>query len=80
MTDATATEPQPDPARAYLDYLGELTVEGRARGLRDVIRDVIRGALAEAWQDGFEAGHDTARAINAEWPEMPVNPYRSPDA
>ena len=31
---------------------------------------------ASAWDDGFDAGHQAARAVNPEWPAMPTNPYR----
>lgn len=34
---------------------------------------------AEAWDEGFEAGDQTARAVNPEWPEPTRNPYRSHD-
>ena len=32
---------------------------------------------ADAWDDGFDAGHQAARAVNPEWPTMPANPYRT---
>lgn len=28
-----------------------------------------------AWEEGFEAGHRAARAVNEEWPFLPKNPY-----
>lgn len=31
--------------------------------------------LFDAWEEGFDAGHRFARAVNDEWPEPPPNPY-----
>lgn len=33
-------------------------------------------AAAEAWDEGFDAGHQTARLVNPEYPDNPANPYR----
>lgn len=35
----------------------------------------LRDLLAEAWADGFEAGHSTARGVNDEYPSRALNPY-----
>ena len=33
---------------------------------------------AQAWDDdGFDAGHQAARAVNPEWPALPTNPHRT---
>ena len=31
---------------------------------------------AQTWEEGFEAGHQSARAVNPEFPRQPRNPYR----
>lgn len=36
----------------------------------------VRQAQAEAWDEGRDAGHLMARALNPEWPEQTPNPYR----
>ena len=36
----------------------------------------VRQARAEAWDEGCDAGHLMARALNPEWPEQTPNPYR----
>lgn len=36
----------------------------------------LKKAQAKAWDEGFDAGDRTARAVNAEWPDRPLNPYR----
>ena len=52
----------------------------RRFGLRDELavgRDpAVATSLADAWDAGFEAGDQTARAVNPEWPDRPQNPHR----
>jgi hypothetical protein len=36
-----------------------------------------KDALAEAWDDGYDAGHTDARAVQATYPEPTPNPYRT---
>lgn len=31
---------------------------------------------ADAWDEGYDAGHTHARAVTPEWPVAPINPYR----
>ena len=48
--------------------------------LLDALADALDAASAtqeaEAWDEGFDAGHQAARAVNPEWPEQSTNPYR----
>ena len=37
---------------------------------------LVRAERAAAWDEGFDAGHQAARAVNPEWPGQPTNPYR----
>ena len=55
-------------ARAILANPGPLLAALAEAG---VLRD-----RASAWDDGFDAGHQAARAVNPEWPGVPSNPYR----
>ena len=36
-----------------------------------------RDRLAEAWDDGHQAGHEDARAVQSPYPEPTPNPYRT---
>ena len=36
--------------------------------------------LADVWDEGFDAGDRTARAVNDEWPKRARNPYRQATA
>lgn len=38
---------------------------------------IEREAKAAAWDEGFDAGHQAARAVNPERPEVQRNPYRA---
>lgn len=42
----------------------------------DALTPFVAAREAEAWDDGFVAGHQAARSVNHEWPEMPRNPHR----
>lgn len=46
--------------------------------LASVLPDLL--ADAERWDEGFDAGDRTARAVNDEWPERTHNPYRQATA
>lgn len=37
---------------------------------------LIRPSLELVWDEGFDAGHETARAVNPEYPEPTRNPFR----
>ena len=62
------------------------TWRGTAEHLIEHYPGTLLAALAEAgvledragaWDDGFDAGHQAARAVNPEWPGVPSNPYRT---
>ena len=36
-----------------------------------------RDAMAAAWDEGHEAGHEDARAVQSTYPEPTPNPYRA---
>ena len=36
-----------------------------------------RDALAAAWDEGHQAGHEDARAVQSTYPEPTPNPYRA---
>lgn len=57
-------------------YGYEMNYRTAARIVDLVLMPVIREALADAWTDGYDAGHEFARAVNPEWPEAPSNPWR----
>lgn len=40
------------------------------------VAPLIRAALADAWDEGWEAGHEDARAVQATYPQSTPNPYR----
>lgn len=42
----------------------------------DALAPSVAAREAQAWDDGFDAGHQAARSVNHEWPEMPRNPHR----
>ena len=48
----------------------------RAQVASEWLAALLAEARAEAWDEGYEAGHATARAVNTEYPEEPTNPYR----
>lgn len=37
---------------------------------------LIRPTLELVWDQGFDAGHETARAVNPEYPEPTRNPFQ----
>lgn len=57
----------------------------RHRGAGAVLARVLPGLLAEArnqgraegWDEGYHAGHEDARAVQATYPEPTPNPYRT---
>ena len=48
-------------------------------GVLIALRPFMHDRQASAWDEGFDAGHQAARAVNPEWPTMPANPYRTAD-
>ena len=43
--------------------------------IREVVAERIQQAKAEAWDEGFDAGHETARFVQPGYPATPANPY-----
>lgn len=39
-------------------------------------KDENDAALADAWYDGYQAGHEDARAVQPTYPDPTPNPYR----
>lgn len=58
-------------------------IDALLRDLRNPMIDVAESnaalikALAQAWEDGYDAGHTDARAVQATYPEPTPNPYRT---
>lgn len=50
-----------------------------ARIIADGIAPLIRAREAAAWDEGYDQGHQAARAVNPEWPDQPTNPYQEAD-
>jgi hypothetical protein len=57
----------------------------KAEGSRDMLlassrlREERQAALAaEVWEEGYQAGHEDAWAVQKTYPEPTRNPYRSP--
>lgn len=44
--------------------------------LSAVAADLRAEGAAEAWDEGFGAGHEAARCVQPEYPDSPTNPYR----
>ena len=58
-------------ARRFANLLGN-----NAKALNDVLpREVLR-KKAEAWDEGYDAGFDDARNVQASWPARTPSPYR----
>lgn len=38
--------------------------------------DEVLKLMAEAWEEGYDAGHEDARAVQPNWPATTENPYR----
>ena len=58
------------------DHPSRLALAWRRLRSRLGLRPEGANRLADAWDAGFEAGHQAARAVNPEWPAPPANPYR----
>jgi hypothetical protein len=73
-----------DPARLTDDEREDLwrAYESWTEGdfsehMGEAVEGIVRPRLAEVWDDGFDAGHEVARAVNPEWPNETPNPYRA---
>ena len=62
-------------------YLDERERQQRGRAVRAEMRaeeaEAERDALAAAWDEGHQAGHEDARAVQSTYPEPTPNPYRA---
>lgn len=61
---------------SWVSFEPLFTAEEVAERERQAAARAVREAAAQAWDEGFEAGYQTARAVNREWPALPRNPYR----
>ena len=43
----------------------------------DILAAVLPEPLAAAWDEGHQAGHEDARAVQSTYPEPTPNPYRA---
>lgn len=55
---------------------------GELRTILDALSALLdaaaeRDALAAAWDEGHQAGHEDARAVQSTYPEPTPNPYRA---
>jgi hypothetical protein len=41
------------------------------------VEELLTARSADAWDEGYDAGDQSARAVNPEWPEPTRNPYRA---
>jgi hypothetical protein len=44
------------------------------------LADLLAATRAEAWDEGYDAGHEDARAVQPTYPEPTRNPYHNPAA
>ena len=67
----TRAEDAEAKARKFANLLGN-----NAKALNDALpREVLR-QKAEAWDEGYHAGHEDARAVQPTYPDPTPNPYR----
>ena len=57
--------------------LGELLYLGAVDRLDRTLGAVLPDLLAAAWDEGHQAGHEDARAVQSTYPEPTPNPYRA---
>ena len=50
----------------------------RHRAAESVLARVLPDLLAEAWDSGYHAGHEDARAVQPNYPDPTPSPYRTP--
>ena len=54
----------------------DLAVKHAAReAVLPFVAATVKHMAAEVWDEGFDAGHQAARAVNPEWPALPTNPH-----
>jgi len=57
--------------------LGQLMYLSAVARLDRTLAAVLPDLLAEAWDEGYDAGHNDARAVQATYPAPTPNPYRT---
>ena len=57
--------------------LGQLMYLSAVDRLARVLTAVLPDLLAQAWDEGHQAGHKDARAVQSTYPEPTPNPYRA---
>ena len=68
----TRAEDAEAKARRFANLLGN-----NAKALNDALpREVLR-QKADAWDEGYHAGHEDARAVQPTYPDPTPNPYRT---
>ena len=60
-----------EPDKSY----ASLGVQNARLIVADLLARVKREAAAEGWDEGYDAGHTDARAVQATYPEPTANPY-----
>lgn len=58
------------------DLTGCPHCQDQERRLYAALAPLVAEREEQAWDDGFDAGHQAARSVNHEWPETPRNPHR----
>ena len=62
--------------RSYDAYQTGVYLAAREGQLRAAFDRWLNQALADAWDEGFNAGHETARFVQPGHPALPPNPHR----
>ena len=57
--------------------LGQLIYLSAVERLDRTLSAVLPDLLAGAWDEGHQAGHEDARAVQSTYPEPTPNPYRA---
>ena len=57
--------------------LGQLMYLSAVNRLDRTLAAVLPDLLAAAWDEGHQAGHEDARAVQSTYPESTPNPYRA---
>ena len=80
MTDWTTARVTPEmlaELRRLLDAPPQHLTIARDDALALLDAAAERDELAAAWDDGHQAGHEDARAVQSTYPEPTPNPYRA---
>ena len=80
MTDLRALLGDRYEAAIYKAMAAPKLVASRQYTIRDRVADtlaaVLPDLLADAWDEGYHAGHEDARAVQPTYPDPTPNPYR----